>query len=230
MITGDLDRALATPISSAGTWRPAPPGSGGAPGTYATTIAFLLARQGSTGAPAIAAALAGRLRGLEWVRAVAVTGGGYLTVTVTADMLARLAVRITQAGPGCARSDALAAAVLTAPATVDLASTRTWEEARQRLAVTVLPRLAEAAGAQVTWTHDTERMAVPGSPAHAAGGQEPGSGEAARGEAARGDAGVRRTPAAEQHRGPHPQPRPPAGPGGGAIPGLFKRAGPWPAW
>ena len=189
MITGDLDRVLATAISSAGTWRPAPPGSGGAPGTYATTIAFLLARQGSTGAPAIAAALAGRLRGLEWVRAVAVTGGGYLTVTVTADMLARLAVRITQAGPGCARSDALAAAVLTAPATVDLASTRTWEEARQRLAVTVLPRLAEAAGAQVTWTHDTERMAVPGSPAHAAGGQEPGSGEAARGEAARGDAG-----------------------------------------
>jgi arginyl-tRNA synthetase len=170
VITGDLDRALAAPVSSAGTWRPAPPGSGGAPGIYATTVAFLLARQGGGAAPAIAAALAGRLRELEWVRAAVVTGGGYVTVTVTADALARLAVRITEAGPGCARSRALAAASETAPAQAGLACARTWDEARQSLAATVLGRLAEAAGARVTWTHPTERMAAPGSSAHRAAG------------------------------------------------------------
>lgn len=177
MITGDLDRALSTPISSAGTWRPAPRGGGSAPGTYATTIAFLLARRGTTGgtsdtggAPAIAAALAERLHGLEWVSAAAVTGGGYLTVTVTSGALARLAVRITQAGPACCRSEALAGLTVTAPAAVNLASTRTWAQARERLAATVLGRLAEASGARVTWTHDTERIAAPGSPPHPAAG------------------------------------------------------------
>jgi arginyl-tRNA synthetase len=169
VITGDLDRALATPVSSAGTWRPAPAGSGGAPGTYATTVAFLLARQGGA-APAIAAALARRLGELEWVGAAVVTGGGYLTVTVTDDALARLAVRITRTGPGCARSGALAAAAETAPAQAGLACALTWDEARQGLAATALGRLAEAAGARVTWTHATERMAAPGSPADRAAG------------------------------------------------------------
>lgn len=202
VITGDLDRALATPVSSAGTWRPAPPGSGAAPGTYATTIAFLLARRGSADAPAVAAALAARLRELEWVSAVAVTGGGYLTVTVTPDTLARLAVRVTQAGSRSCRSDALAGMAVTAPAAVDLVSAPSWAEARRRLAATVLGRLAEAAGAQVTWIHDAERMAVPNSPAHtgasrrpghekaadgAAGGGEPGGGEPGGGEAGRED-------------------------------------------
>jgi arginyl-tRNA synthetase len=169
VITGDLDRALATPVSSAGTWRPAPAGSGGAPGTYATTVAFLLARQGGA-APAIAAALARRLGELEWVGAAVVTGGGYLTVTVTDDALARLAVRITRTGPGCARSGALAAAAETAPAQAGLACALTWDEARQGLAATALGRLAEAAGARVTWTHATERMAAPGSSADRAAG------------------------------------------------------------
>jgi len=116
VITGDLDRALATAISSAGTWRPAPPGTAGAPRTYATTVAFRLASGHADGPAAVAASLAARLRGLDWVETATVTGGGYLVVTVTADALARLAVRITQAGRGCARSSALAGTGLTRPA------------------------------------------------------------------------------------------------------------------
>jgi len=161
VITGDLDRALATVIGSAGTWRPAPPGTVCAVRTYVTTIAFWLARgrPGGPGAdgPAVAAAgLAARLSTLDWVEAAAVTGGGYLAATVTADALASLAVRVTEAGPGCARSSALAGARRAAPATTDLSSARTWEEARRRVDATVTGRLAEAAGAHVRWEHDAE--------------------------------------------------------------------------
>ena len=166
MITGDLDRALATPIGSAGTWRPAPPGTVCGVRTYVTTIAFWLARGhaggSGTGGPAVVAAgLAARLSGLDWVEAAAVTGGGYLAATVTADALASLAVRITEAGPGCARSSALAGASQAAPVATDLASAPTWEEARRRVHATVTGRLAEAAGAHVSWHHEAERMTAP---------------------------------------------------------------------
>ena len=166
MITGDLDRALATAIGSAGTWRPAPPGTARGVRTYVTTIAFWLARghAGGPGAPAPAAAAAGlaaRLSGLDWVEAVAVTGGGYLAATVTADALARLAVRITEAGPGCARSSALAGTSLAAPVATDLASAPAWEEARRRVHATVTGRLAEAAGAHLRWEHDAKRITAP---------------------------------------------------------------------
>ena len=168
MITGDLDRALAT--SSAGTWRPAPPGTAGAARTYATTVAFRLAGGHASGPDAVAARLAARLRRLDWVEAATVTGGGYLVVTVTADALGRLAVRITKAGPGCARSGALAGASLTAPAAVNLASAPAWEEARRRVHATVTGRLAEAAGAHVTWQHDAERITAPDPAAPATAG------------------------------------------------------------
>jgi arginyl-tRNA synthetase len=193
VITGDLDAALAAPVSSVGTWRPAPPGSGGAPGTYATTIAFLLARGSAKDPAGIAATLAARLRTLDWVSDATVTGGGYLTVTVTADALAWLAVRITQAGPGCARSDALAGTTLAAPATMDLASAATWEEARRRLTATVTGRLAEATGAKIRWTHNAERIAAPDSPApdvagsvvgRSAGSPAPGAAGSVVGESA----------------------------------------------
>ena len=55
----------------------------------------------------MAAALAGRLAGEPWIAAAEVTGPGFLTVTVTHDTLAGLAVRIARAGPACAHSDAL---------------------------------------------------------------------------------------------------------------------------
>jgi DALR anticodon binding domain len=166
VITGDLDRALATAIGSAGTWRPAPPGTACEVRTYVTTIAFWLARRhaggpGAGGPAAVAAGLAARLGGLDWVEAAAVTGGGYLAATVTADALAGLAVRITEAGPGCARSSALAGTSRAAPVAMDLASAPTWDEARQRVHTTVTGRLAEAAGAHVTREHDAERITAP---------------------------------------------------------------------
>jgi DALR anticodon binding domain len=165
VITGDLDRALATAIGSAGTWRPAPPGTVCEVRTYVTTIAFWLAR-GHAGGPAapgpaaVAAGLATRLSGLDWVEAAAVTGGGYLAATVTADALAGLAVRITEAGPGCARSSALAGTSLAAPVAMNLASAPTWDEARQRVHATVTERLAEAAGAHVTREQASPARAV----------------------------------------------------------------------
>jgi arginyl-tRNA synthetase len=163
VITGDLDRALATAIGSAGTWRPAPPGTACEVRTYVTTIAFWLARghaggPGTGGPAAVAAGLATRLNELDWVEAAAVTGGGYLAATVTAGALARLSVRITEAGPACARGTALAGTSLAAPAATDLAAAPTWEEARRRVHATVTGRLAEAAGAHVRWGHDAERI------------------------------------------------------------------------
>jgi arginyl-tRNA synthetase len=164
VITGDLDRALATAISSGGTWQPAPPGTICGVRAYVTTIAFRLARGhagGPGGAGTVAARLAARLRGLDWVETATVTGGGYLTVTVTPGALAGLAVRITQAGPGCARGGALAGTDLAVPAATGLASARTWEEARQRVHVAVTARLAETAGARIRRDHDAERIAAP---------------------------------------------------------------------
>jgi hypothetical protein len=179
VITGDLDRALATAIGSAGTWRPPPPGTVCGVRTYVTTIAFWLARghadgPGAGGPAAVAAGLAARLSGLDWVEAVAVTGGGYLAPTVTADALASLAVRITEAGPGCARSSALAGASQAAPVATDLASAPTWEEARRRVHATVTGRLAEAAGARVSWHHEAERITALHPAAPVTAGPVPG--------------------------------------------------------
>ena len=118
MITGDLDRLLAAELRAAGepagTWQPAPPGSAPGPGTYATPVAFRLAGGHPARAPQIALTFAAALRQAGWVRSATVMGG-YLTVSVTADALAALAVRITQAGPACARSTALAGTKVPAP-------------------------------------------------------------------------------------------------------------------
>jgi DALR anticodon binding domain len=138
VIPGDIAAALG--VRASGTWRPAP---SGAPGTYATSLPFLTAD---------AAAWAARLRGVDWIRTASVTGGGYLTVTVTQRALASLAVRVPAAGPGCAASDALRGTVLTAPAVADPASPPSWGEAWAMVAATVTGRLAAAAGAEVTNT------------------------------------------------------------------------------
>lgn len=158
MLTGDLDRALAAETGSAGTWRPAPPGAARAgPGTYATSAAFPLARARGVDPSRTAHALAARLAPLAWVSAATVTGGGYLTVTVTPAALAGLAVRITEAGPACARSGALSGTRVTAPRRPRLAAARTWAEAKDRLARHLTGRLAEAAGASVAWIDEAER-------------------------------------------------------------------------
>lgn len=169
MLTGDLDRLLAAEISAlappaittAGTWQPAPPDSAPAPGTYGTPVAFRLAGDHPVGPLRIAIALAAALRRAEWVRSATVTGG-YVTVSVTEDALARLAVRITAAGPGCARGTALAGTTVPAPPEPDLATAPGWADARRRLAAFLTGRLAEAAGARTFPSLHAERDPVPG--------------------------------------------------------------------
>ena len=152
---GELPSAAGT-VSAAGTWRPPP---GGAPGTYSSSLPFRLADAGA--APGIAELLAARLARRVWISAATVTGGGYLTVTVTADALAGLAVRVTQAGPACARSDALRGMSLPGPLDADLITAPTWAQAHRRFAAAVSGRLARAAGAQVRTDQDSERMTSP---------------------------------------------------------------------
>ena len=89
--------AQAASLRAAGTWRPAPAGAHGGPGTYATSLPLALA--GLVGRPAeqIAARLASGLADLPWISTARVTGRGYLTVTVTTGHLAALAGRIVAA-------------------------------------------------------------------------------------------------------------------------------------
>jgi arginyl-tRNA synthetase len=162
---GELPLAAGT-ASAAGTWRPPP---GGAPGAYSSSLPFRLADAGH-GAPGIAALLAAGLAGRDWISAATVTGAGYLTVTVTADALAGLAVRVSQAGPACARSDALRGLALRAPPDADLITAPTWAQAHRRLTAAVSGRLARAAGAQVSTDQDSERMTSPGPAARTSPG------------------------------------------------------------
>ena len=65
--------------------------------------------------PETAAQLAARLSDELWIAEAEVTGPGFVTVTVTHATLARLAIRIANAGPACAESDALAGRTVPAP-------------------------------------------------------------------------------------------------------------------
>jgi len=169
VLTGDLDRLLAAEIgalpppaiTTAGTWQPAPPGSGLAPGSYGTPVAFRLAGGHPASAQRIAMTLAATLRLADWVCSATVTGG-YVTVTVTPDALARLAVRITTAGPACARGTALAGTTVPAPADPDLAAAPGWADAWRQLAAHLAGRLAEAAGARTIPCLHAERSPVAG--------------------------------------------------------------------
>ena len=87
------------------------------------------------------------------------TGPGFLTVTVTHDTLAGLAVRIARAGPACAHSDALRGHPVPAARPGRLAAAPAWPQARAALAAELTARLAAAAGATVF--PDAERGSVP---------------------------------------------------------------------
>jgi arginyl-tRNA synthetase len=146
VIPGDIGRELG--LRASGTWRPAP---GGGPGTYASSLPFRLAERTGEGPAEVAAGLAARLRDTDWISETSVTGGGYLTVTVTERALVDLAVRIPAAGAGCAASDALRGTEVWAPADgdADLAGAGDWAQARRIVAAAVTGRLAGAAGAAV---------------------------------------------------------------------------------
>lgn len=166
MIPGDIGRELG--VRAAGTWRPAPPGAGGTPGTYATSLPFLMADATGEEPGQVAAGLAGRLRQVAWIATVSVTGGGYLTVTVTPETLAALAVRVPAAGDACAASDALCGTDILAAAAADPASAATWAQAHEQVTAAITGRLAEAAGAMVNRQGLPQRTAPPAQAAPAA--------------------------------------------------------------
>ncbi len=91
-------------------------------------------------------------------------------MTVTPGTLAALAVRITNAGPGCARGEALRGSTLTARRRRDLTLARTWDEAYRWLASEVTGRLAAAASATVLWKDPAERSLPANSPPVTNGG------------------------------------------------------------
>ena len=179
MIPADIGAELATAIAAAvtagelpasalardettGTWRPAPPGAGGGPGSYATTLPFLLAEGTGLAPAAIAVGLAARLEQVGWIRAASVTGTGYLTIAVTPQALAGLAVRVAQADESGARGTALRG-VRRDDASDDgrLARASSWAQAWQLVAEAAAGRLA-AAGAEIEIKTDAERQPPPG--------------------------------------------------------------------
>jgi len=126
---------------------------GPAPGSYTSSLAFRLDPRDPR---QTAARLAARLRDQAWIAAAEVTGSGFVTVTVTHATLARLAIRIANAGPACAESDALAGRTVPGPGPAAVAD---WPQARAALAAELTARLATAAGA--TLLIDPERVPVP---------------------------------------------------------------------
>ena len=112
----------------------------------------------------MAAALAGRLAGEPWIAVAEVTGRGFLTVTVTHDALAGLAVRIARAGPACAQSDALRGRSVPAAPPGPLAAAPDWPQARAALAAQLTARLAAAAGATVFLYPERSSVPAPAPP------------------------------------------------------------------
>ena len=159
MITAELRQAILAAVGPAGAedgdplLRPGP-----APGSYASSLPFRLARPGQDPRE-VAAALASRLAGEPWIAVAEVTGRGFLTVTVTHDALAGLAVRIVQAGPACTQSDALRGCTVPAAPPGPMAAAPDWPQARVALAAQLTARLAAVAGATVFLY--PERSSVP---------------------------------------------------------------------
>ena len=234
---GELPAAAQDRSGAAGTWRPAPAQAGGGPRTYATSLPFGLAEATGLDAAAVAAVLAARLRPVIWIADASATGNGYLTVAVTADTLAGLAVRVAQAGDRCADSTvlggtvqagtvqagtALAGTGRSAPAGADLASVATWPQAWRLATDAATGRLAAAASARVNFKTDPERPvgAHPAAPAgHARGGPRVGADEP--GPAASAGPGLAGPGVGGDERGPAG----PAGAGSGPVAAAVAFAG-----
>jgi arginyl-tRNA synthetase len=169
MITSDLDAELARSlrelspgeglpadglVTPSGTWRPPP---GGDPGSYATAVAFEIARLAGRAPAQLAAAIAKSLRAVPWIQAAEETGDGYLTITVTPQALASSAVGMAAAGPTCAASDILRGTTATVRPWPDLAAEPSWQQAWEDQASVMTGRLAQAAGATTTIASEWER-------------------------------------------------------------------------
>ena len=157
MITAGLRRAILDAAGLPGAdplLRPGP-----VPGSYASSLPFRLARSGQDPRE-VAAALAAELAREPWIAAAEVSGRGFLTVTITHDALAGLAVRIARAGPACAESDALRGRTVPTPGPPGPpVGAPGWSQARAALAGQLTARLAAAAGA--TLIFDPERTGFP---------------------------------------------------------------------
>jgi arginyl-tRNA synthetase len=161
MLTADLRRAI---LAAAGATAGKPAGKtdddpllrpGPEPGTYTSSLPFRLAK----GDPQEAAqAISAALRTEPWIAQAETTGPGYLTVTVTQDALASLAVRIAQAGPAAAASDALRGRTVPGAPGTHPAAAPDWPSARAALAAQLTARLAATAGATIFYA---ERSVVP---------------------------------------------------------------------
>ncbi len=143
---------------AAGTWRPAPPGEGAGPGTYATSLPMLIARAAGLDARAVAARLAGELSQVPWIASARVSGPGYLTVTVTTRHLTALPARIVAAERRTAP---------VAPPLPDPPAAPAWPDAWRAQRDVLVLRLTRAAGLDdldhVTERHDSSARRPPDS-------------------------------------------------------------------
>jgi arginyl-tRNA synthetase len=170
VITADLDAELAASLAAlaaggalpaaaaqftpGGTWRPAP---GGRPASYATSLAFEIARLNGRTPVEVASVLAAPLRRIPWIATAEPAGDGYLTITVTPQALAASAARMAAAGPACAQSMILRGTAASVRPWPDLAAASNWPGAWKDQAETMTGRLAQAAGASVSITSEWER-------------------------------------------------------------------------
>jgi arginyl-tRNA synthetase len=178
VITSDLDAELASSlrelaasqslpaaVTPAGTWRPTPAAD---PGSYATAVAFEIARSGGREPAEVASSLAALLRTVPWISSAEQAGDGYLTITVTPQALARSAARMAGAGLACAGSEILRGTTATVWPWPDLAAAPSWQRAWQDQAEVMTGRLAQAAGATTIITSDWERAGSPVAAARSA--------------------------------------------------------------
>ncbi len=118
---------------------------GGLPGSYVSRVGN-------------AEQAADELSRQPWV-AAATMSSGYLTVIVTRDALAYVAVDVVRAGNQCVTSDALRGRIVPAAPPADLRNAPDWAHARNALAAELTAALAVAAGATLG---PPERGQVPG--------------------------------------------------------------------
>jgi len=154
--------------------------------------------------------IAARISQETWAES-ATFSNGYITVSLTHDALAHVAVDVARAGPGCVASDALSGRVVPAAPRADLAAAPDWAAARAALAAELTVALAVRAGATL----------APGPPAAPAGetrgettgettgetrGETTGRYEIASAIAFAGEQAVRFTLARTKPAGPAPEP------------------------